>query len=262
MGVPSNQLIIDMATIISESQRMASYGNDDPERLPGSLSVFVADPLDIDKVFERIVNLPEVYGKGFSITMGTEGFEEILASLKTMQGLVFTLIVIIAVVSMVILAILLTIWSRERVKEIGIFLSSGIKKIEIITQFIVEALLIAVVAFAISLPISQVVANGVGHFIITQFADAEELKNDVDEQASENSSKADGLIKLIEIKDDLLNGPAPIIENPIDQIFVAVHAHYLMWVYLIGLPVVIGSVLIACLSIVRLKPKQILSKMS
>jgi len=256
---PSNTLIIDMATMMEEYERSNFFGTGAVGSLPGPLSIFIEDPNDIEKLYDEISNLSEIYEKNFSLTMGTEGFEEVLASLGSLQGLVQTLLVIIALVSMAILAILLTIWTRGRVKEIGIYLANGIKKREIISQFILEAILIAIVAFALSLPISQVTAKGAGDYILSQFAAAQELRNEQLEGSTFGSGELSGMTIILP-ETGFMNEAN--IENTLDMVDVTVSGRDLMWVYMIGLLVVMGSVLIASYSVVKLKPKEILSKMS
>jgi len=227
--------------------------------LPGFLSIFMEDPNEIENVHDEISNLTEIYGKDFTLMMGSEGFEDVLSSLISLGVLARTLLVIIALVSMAILAILLTIWTRGRVKEIGIYLANGIKKGEIIGQFILEASLIAVVAFALSLPISQVTARGTGGFILEQFTSAEALRSE--QLADSSSMEASSGINMGRRGIDF-NNTEDDTENILEMVDVAVSGNDLMWVYVIGLPVLIGSVLIASYPVVKLKPKEILSKMS
>jgi len=253
--IPSNQGIVDMATTIEEFERISYFGYADPNMLPVTLNFYIEDPINIQSVFDEIVNLPEVYGRTFTLTMGIDRFEVISDPLESLQGLVYTLIVIISVVSMAILTILLTIWTHGRVKEIGIFLSNGIKKLEIVSQFILEISLIAVVAFAFSFPISQVIADEVGQFIITQFTDIRDLSLEQTEPSYE-----DGVM----VDDSMFDGLSgmPTFENTTNQIEVLVNRNDLIWVYVIGLPVVIVSVLLASHSTIKLKPREILTKMS
>jgi len=257
--VPSNRLIIDMSSLMEELNRSNFFGTGITDSLPGPLSISVEDPNDIQNVYDEISHLPEVYGKDFSLIIGTEGFEGISDSLGSLQGLVYALLVMIAVVSMAILAILLTIWIRGRAREIGIFLANGIKKKEIVSQFILEALVIAVVAFAASFPISRVTAVGAGDFVMTQFTAAQELRQEQLEGASGYAFNEGGIV-LRQADTGLMN--ASTIENTLNLVDVGVYKQDLIWVYVVGLPVVIGSVLIASYSVVKLKPKEILSKMS
>ena len=54
----------------------------------------------------------------------------------------------------------------------------------------------------------------------------------------------------------------PSAENSVKEISVTVAPEYLVWVYGIGALLIICAVLIASYTIIRLKPKEILSKMS
>jgi len=251
--------IIDMSTLMEEYARTNYFGTGAIGSLPGFLSIFMEDPNEIENVHDEISNLRSVYGKDFTLMMGSVGFEDVLSSLTSLGVLAQTLLVIIALVSMAILAIILTIWTRGRVKEIGIYLANGIKKGEIIGQFILEASLIAVVAFALSLPISQVTARGTGDFILERFTSAEALRSEQleDDSSMEASSGIDMGRRGIDFN-HTENG----LENMIDMVEIGVSGSDLVWVYVIGLPVVTSSVLIASYPVVKLKPKEILTKMS
>ena len=255
----ADTLIIDMATFMEEYERTDFFGTGVADSLPGPLSIFIEDPNEIENIYDEISNLSEIYGKNFSLTMGTEAFEDVISSLGSLQALVLMLIVIIALVSMAILGILLTIWTRGRVKEIGIYLANGIKKGEILTQFILEAIFIAVIAFAFSMPISQVIADGTGNFILTQFASAEALRNEQLE-GSEFQDLSSGGFQLVLPETGFMDEAD--IANTLEMVEVGVSGHDLMWVYVIGLPVLMSSVLIAGYPVAKLKPKEILSKMS
>jgi len=255
----ADTLIIDMQTLLEEYERSNYFGTGVVGSLPGPVSIFIDNPNEIETVYEQIANLPQIYGKDFSLTMGTDGFETVLVSLGSLQGLVGVLLVIIALISMAVIAILLTIWTRGRVKEIGIYLANGIQKRKIVTQFILEVVLIAVVAFAFSLPLSQVAAGGAGDYVLSQFAAAEELRAGQLE-GSTSIEVLQGGIVLTMPETGFLEEAS--IEATLDMVDVAVHGRDLLWVYMIGLPVVIGAVLIASYTVVKLKPREILSKMS
>jgi len=259
LALYADTLIIDMATLMEEFERTNFFGTDMDNSLPGPLSIFIEDPNEIENIYYQISNLPEIYGKSFSLTMGTEGFEDIIDSLGALQMLVLTLIVIIALVSVAILGILLTIWMRGRVKEIGIYLANGIKKGEILTQFIIEAFVIAVVAFAISMPISGLVAEGAGDFILTQFASAEALRNEQLEGSEFQDMSGMGVVSF---RTDTGFMDEADLANTLEWVNVSITGNNLILVYAVGLPVVFCSVLIASSSIFKLKPKEILTKMS
>jgi|GEM_PF-6542041 len=255
----ADTLIFDMSTFMEEFERSNFLGTGVEDSLPGLLTVFIDDLNEIENIYDQISNLPEIYGKSILLMMGTEGFEDIMVSFGSLQILVLTLIVIIVLVSMAILCILLTIWTRDRVKEIGIFLANGIRKGEILTQFVLEAFVIAVVAFAVSMPIGGLVVEAAGDYILTQFASAESLRNEQLEGSVFQDMSGDAVIML---QTDTGFMDEAEIANTLDLVDVSVTGTDLGLVYVIGLPVVTVSVFIASYSVIKLKPKEILTKMS
>ena len=246
--VPSNQCIIshnDLFDIFKDIPEWVGYVDVD---------LFVEDPLAVQNVYERISSLPEIKGKSFTLGIDTEEYSEIEDPLESLQSLVLTLIIIISIVSVAILALLLTLWTRGRVKETGILMSIGISKPKIIGQFILEAVLIAVISFGISYPVSSAIADTTGEFILTQVIDSENLQ-------SKDTSSAELGVYDGSMYGDLLGGKSSE-DNAAPEIDVKVTPDYLIWVYAIGTLLTMCAVLVASYTTIRLKPREILSKMS
>ena len=66
---------------------------------------------------------------------------------------------LIIIGGIVVLSLILILWLRERIYEIGVLLSIGITKLEIITQFILELVMISAPAAIISLLLGNLVVN-------------------------------------------------------------------------------------------------------
>jgi Predicted ABC-type transport system involved in lysophospholipase L1 biosynthesis, permease component len=251
--VPSNQGIIDFATVLELNAEwqpilMPAIPSN---ALPGALDLFVEDPADIQNIYDQISRHSEVTGKTFILTQETEEFDVIANPLESLQKLVRTLISIIVIVSIAIIALLLTIWTRGRIKEIGILLSNGIEKVEIIGQLIFEAVLIAIVAFGLAYPVSHALADISASLIMSQAADMQSL-------VQEESITTD---IVDENTFNHLSGNS-VAEQFSTEIEVTVQLSDLVFVYSIGLFVTVVTVLIASYSVIRLKPREILSKLS
>ncbi|AUS96794.1 hypothetical protein CDQ84_15360 [Clostridium thermosuccinogenes] len=240
---PGNQCIVDAkASEDSYGEEYSGYS---------SLDIYVEDPVDIRNVYNRIAEHPLIKGKTFILSIDSEEYETIANPLESLQSLVRTLIIIITVVSLAILALLLTIWIRGRVKETEILMSIGVRKENIIGQFVLECLIIALIAFGFSYPLSHMTADVAGNFIMRQVVDASNLQNFdsselVEGDYSEYFDRLSGassaeLVKEIEIK---------------------IMPEYMIWVCGIGTLLILAAVLIASHTVIRLKPKEILSKMS
>ena len=66
------------------------------------------------------------------------------------------------IVSIVILSLILTMWARSRIHEIGVLLSIGIRKLSILGQYIAEVLIIAMLAFSLSNFSASTIAGQMG----------------------------------------------------------------------------------------------------
>ena len=131
------------------------------------LTIYVEDPVSVQNVYDNISDLPELKGKTLKLSIDTDEYDVVSTPLESLQKLVNTTIIIISVVSVVILTLLLTIWIRGRKKEIGILLSIGKSKTNIILQIFTETFAVAVISFAASIPFSNLVAEKAGAFLVS-----------------------------------------------------------------------------------------------
>ncbi len=209
--IPANCGYIDCASLFE------LFGNE----LNGyqQLTIYVEDPVGVQNVYDRISALPELRGKTLKLSIDTDEYDVVSAPLESMQKLVNTAIVIISAVSAVILTLLLTIRIRGRKREIGILLSIGKSKANVILQFFTEVIAAAVLSFAASVPLASLTAEKAGEFLSSKVAGTTDLNVQID-------------------------------------------AAYLIPLCLIGLILITVSVIVSSWTVIRMKPKDILSKMS
>ena len=131
------------------------------------------------------------------------------------------------IASVIILSLVLIFWLRERLHEIGILLSIGTSKTKIILQQIIELVYIAV----FSIILSSVLEN-----VILKYG----VKNAIDKLGVDNLPEA--------ISQQILN--------------VKVELGYVLTVSAIVFLIIVCSIVITSLITLRMKPKEILSKMS
>lgn len=210
--IPANCGYIDCATLFE------LFGDE----LNGyqQLTIYVEDPISVQNVYDRISALPELKEKTLKLSIDTDEYDVVSTPLESLQELVNTTIMIIAVVSVAILTLLLTIWIRGRRKEIGILLSIGKSKANIVLQLFTETFVVAASAFIASVPFSFSVATKAGEFLVSR----------------------------------VTTGTA--------NLNVQIDAAYLIPLYLIGILLIGVSVIASSWTVVRSKPKDILTKMS
>ena len=103
-----------------------------------------------DLALKKVKNLGVDWSK-YSLEKDTNAFEESLESLSGIKHIIRIMTYSIMLGGIVVLSLILILWMRERVYEIGILLSIGMTKARIVGQFILELLLISIPAMLVSL---------------------------------------------------------------------------------------------------------------
>ena len=162
----------------------------------------------------------------YFVQKDSNAFEESLESVSGIKHMIKIMTYSIMLGGMVVLSLILILWLRERIYEIGIFLSIGTSKIQIIMQFIFELLFISIPSIISSLFLGNVLIKVIAGGLIN----------------SENSMISGG--NLINDSSFMLN-------------ITTLGQSYLILISIIVLSVVFASSLI----LIK-KPKEILSKIS
>lgn len=261
-----NQIFIDTSTLqnLFGDMPMGFY----------EVAFSVYDPAQLDSIMSEVKGLSAIDWRAFKVAADNQTYLDAAASLQKLQALVSSIIWVIVLVSAVILSLILTMWGRSRIHETGVLLSLGIGKAGIIGQYLAEVLMIAVIAFGCSYFTSSAVAERIADGLLQQDIPVNEEQPNDDIAVDVKEGYGDDIV--VSIKDDsaLPDMPsgqdtAPEVEVSIDgtetdteQISVTIDFYNMLQLYLIGIIVIILSVGISSLSVMRLKPREILSKMS
>lgn len=162
----------------------------------------------------------------YFVQKDSNAFEESLESVSGIKHMIKIMTYSIMLGGIIVLSLILILWLRERIYEIGIFLSIGTSKIQIIMQFIFELLFISIPSIISSLFLGNVLLKVIAGGLIN----------------SENSMISGG--NLINDSSFMLN-------------ITTLGQSYLILISIIVLSVVFASSLI----LIK-KPKEILSKIS
>jgi len=162
----------------------------------------------------------------FFVEKDSNAFEESLESVSGIKHIIKIMTYSIMLGGMVVLLLILILWLRERIYEIGIFLSIGISKIQIIMQFIFELIFISIPSIISSLFLGNVLLKVI----------------------------VDGFIN----SEDLMISGGSLINNSSFMLNITTLGQS----YLILISIIVLSVVFASSLILIKKPKEILSKIS
>lgn len=201
----------------------------------GEVDFYITDPAQLESITRKVQLLPSIDWTTHFIRTNDFQYSKIADELQSLGDLVKILLVLVSIVSTAVLTLLLTMRIRGRMQEAGIMLAAGISKEQILAQFLLEVLSVAVFA----LVLSYIASLGITRFL--------------------------GYSLFGELQPNLLNEETLItgaksgiqIEN-----YLKLSGTKISLIYLCQCVVVTVSTFVSSIMMIRLKPKEILSKMS
>lgn len=207
-----------------ESSQKA-LGVKENNKIVNKLTLFTDSPKSMDEVIKKVKDISVDWSK-YVVAKDNNAFKEALESLGGIKHIIQIMTYAIMVGGIIVLSLILILWLRERIYEIGILLSIGVNKMKIVTQFILELIFISIPATVASLLFGNLVLNQiVGGFI-----------------SSDNTGT---------LANNLLNSG-----SGMDNFITFIQSYGILIV------IIAGSVIIASAMILIKKPKEILSRIS
>ena len=207
----------------------------EPSVYTGEVGFYVTDPKTLDEIVSKVQQIEEIDWNTHFIRTNDFQYSKISDSLTSLGDFIKILLACVSIVSAAILNLILTLRIRGRIPEAGILLGAGIPKGEIIKQFLLEVLSVAATAFLFSYAAGFGISHNLGNHLLADFQpeliNAAALQNGMSDAVSIDSYLALGIGKTLLI-------------------------------YGCQLIVVVLSVLLSSASILKLKPREILTKMS
>ena len=188
-----------------------------------SVEYGVDDPTKLDDVIKAVENLGI---NNLMVSKSNKNYELVTSSVESITKITNMIRIGSVVVGVVILSLILMFWIRERTYEIGILLSLGTSKVNLVLQFIVEVLLVTIFGLMIALGIEIATINYLASNVGSIFS--EELPKSI----------ADELMKISVNGIDIVN------------------------LVIVMIAIVIISVVVALLPILKMKPKKILTNIN
>ena len=207
----------------------------EPSVYTGEVGFYVTDPKTLNEIVSKVQRIEEIDWKTHFIRTNDFQYSKIADSLTSLGDLIKILLACVSIVSAAILTLILTLRIRGRIPEAGILLGAGIPKGEIIKQFLLEVLFVAAAAFLFSYAVSFKISHNLGNYLLADFQpnliSSAVLQSGISDAVNIDSYLTLGIGKTLLI-------------------------------YGCQLIVVVLSVLLSSASILKLKPREILTKMS
>ena len=219
-GLSSDFIENTVYTDYNSSQELLNYSTSNRVT---SVEYGVNNPTNLDNIIRNVENLGI---NNISVSKSNKNYELITSSVESVTKLTNMIRIGSVIVGVVILSLVLMFWIRERLYEIGILLSLGISKINLILQFVVETLMVTIFGFLSALGLE---------FILLKYING-----------NATSIFSEDLPKII--SDELTK--------------ISINGSNIIGVIIVMVTIVIISVVVALLPILKMKPKKILTQIN
>lgn len=219
-GLSSDFIENTVYTDYNSSQELLNYSTSNRVT---SVEYGVNNPTNLDNIIRNVENLGI---NNISVSKSNKNYELITSSVESVTKLTNLIRIGSVIVGVVILSLVLMFWIRERLYEIGILLSLGISKINLILQFVVETLMVTIFGFLSALGLE---------FILLKYI-----------SGNATSIISEDLPKII--SDELTK--------------ISINGSNITGVIIVMVTIVIISVVVALLPILKMKPKKILTQIN
>ena len=140
---------------------------------------FAENPHQLKSLTDRTKSLPNVDWQKFSLTDNGAAFAGVLQNIAGIQNILTIATIGAAGAGLAVLSLVLVFWVRGRLYEIGILLSIGTSKRQIIGQFLVELAIIAAVSSVFALGIGSVASSQISTTLTAQTDQSQRIEKTV-----------------------------------------------------------------------------------
>ena len=194
-----------------------------------------------DKVKEEIKNVDIQWGQ-YDLIDNNGNSETMSSNFNDLGKISNVMILVISIASLFILVLIFLFWLKNRVHEIGVFLSLGVSKFSILGQIWSEAVIIAILSIGLSFVVAPAVSQMTTEYLVEGQV----------QQAQEKEKNESGMVATDYV--------AP--EQNVQKVNVSITPT----LYLLDgtgvLFLITASVMVSGIAVLKRNPKDILSEMS
>lgn len=241
---PSYDLYSNVAFTDIATASYLIYGNGTINAQYGDF--YVNDPEELYTIMSAVKELPNTEWEDTVITKYDNDYQNAKDALKGLLNIIFIAMIVIGVVCFLVLSLFLVFRLRSRIHETGVLLAMGISKSSVLLQYLLEIIVVAIIAFGLSFLTSSLIAQEVGDKLFDQtMQDGYEVI-----QRTDDSTQDEDITQSNDVEMSLPN------------VTVSISLKDYLSVFGIGMVLCVLSVSLALIPILRMKPKNILSQMN
>lgn len=123
---------------------------------------YVDDPQRMEDIIQNVQKIEGINWNNFIVSANDEVYRRAADSMSNVTNLIRILIIAVTVISAGIVALILSLWLKGRIRETGVLMAMGISRAALLSQHVTETALAAVPAFCAAWFLSTFSAGWMG----------------------------------------------------------------------------------------------------
>jgi putative ABC transport system permease protein len=210
---------------------------------------YINDPENINRFVNQANQESGIDFSTYKLDANDTLYQQMIGPIDNVASFSKNVVYLVSIAGAIILGLIIMMSIRERKFEMGVLLALGEKKWKLISQLIVEILVVVLVALGISAAGGNLVASQVGDQLLTQQLESEETSETPESFRGPTMRGGMGIA----------GQPVQEVE-PVDELLIEITSEDIGMLAIISFLIAIISTVLPSLSLLRLQPKMILSK--
>ncbi len=234
---------IESATrLMSESQYNAGDFN------VNNVVYYLSNPEDSELFIKESNSKYDFEEMSLSLDVDMAAYEQMAGPIESVGGFADSILIAVVIASVLIITLIINNSIKDRKYEMGVLMSLGAPKKNIIGQILIELAVVATIGFILSIGTSSFIAGGISDSLL-------EEQLTMNEETSENNFGRPSMGGMS--RPGLTNNTSDV--EVIEEINISISAYEYVILFVIGYLVLFISMIIPVVNIMKYEPKTILT---
>jgi putative ABC transport system permease protein len=246
-------------TIYTNITTAAQFSEDGASLGIQSVKYYLVNAEDKDAFSaEATVKYPTLIDDGFKLDIDTSAYDQMVGPIESVGSFATTIFWVVIIASVVIITLIVTINVKDRRYEMGVLMSLGATRLNILGQALIELVIVATVAFSLSIPTGTIIARAMGSSLLDSQISMNEQQSTQNFGRGANAGRPNFTSGA---QPSMLGGTAQTTSQvePIDEIDVSASLSDYITLFAAGYAIIIVALILPSINILRYQPKTILS---
>lgn len=218
---------------------------------------YLNSPDDFDAFTAEVNSAYDLEELSLSLDIDTDAYDQMAGPIEQVGSFADTILIAVIIASVFIISLMINNSIKDRKYEMGVLMSLGAPKANIITQIFIELAVVTTIGFVFSIGTSYFLADSLSSSILeSQLTIETESTNQFNRPTTNGSNSMQG--QMGQMGNGLIGNSTSDVDV-IDEISIEINPTDYIYLFLIGYLIAFISMVIPSVNIVKYEPKTILT---